>query len=189
VAIACFALIGLFWNPARSLASAATMADPLSPQAWTGSLVELSLAIGQGSNLVHADLLAGQAHAVTGLTVLALGLALHPSFDRLLAGQWRDGLGRSVLRVGTLALAGVGYVQMMQGPDDQRQGWALLFQLGSISTGALLVWDVLDAAPDNRLARSLPAVDLSLGPLILPPPPGSAEATPPALGVSFSGWF
>lgn len=169
------------------------------------SLVSLSVGVGLMTGFLSDSLMEGNRTDLAGLGLMAAGLAIQPGFDKLRGRGWKAALGRSLGRLGTLALAGVGYSMMVFRPRAEQDGWAALLHLSAAGTGVLCLWEMMggdeplsgppDPVPETRGAAAMPGaegeppVDLSLGPLIIGPPPGAEEGKPPALGLSLSGYF
>ena len=152
------------------------------------SFGDLSLVLPAMAPMFTGDLMAGERHAVAGALTMAVGIAFQPSINHLLAGEWRDGLARSLGRLTALSLGGVGYYQMMHAPADQRDGWAVMFQLTGAMFGAFMLWDFLDPPEEPGPGPLGVGSSLSVLPLIMAPQAAEPGAAP-VLGLAVAARF
>jgi len=184
------------------LASVLGLAGPAAAQDWlpddvvldergmpvNPTLGDLSLVLPAMAPMFSGELMAGERYAVAGALTMAVGIAFQPSFNQMLAGEWRPGLARSLGRLSALSLGGMGYYQMLHGPADQRGGWAVMFQLTGAMFGAFVLWDLLDPPEDPGPGLLGEGSTISLLPLIMAPQSTEQDASP-VLGLAVAARF
>jgi hypothetical protein len=89
----------------------------------------------------------------SALTSIGLGAAVGPSAGQLYAGAGVDGVVTLVFRSLTTGLTTTGLALAFRGSEEEEPAAFALIAVGGLTTAALAVFDIVDAADTAREAR------------------------------------